>query len=357
MEEVNYYSRLLLSPSIGYFYIKESQCEAYSIDEHKDDIISILKKPSLTIEDVRKLSCLFDSGLFSNNFEFINSLITEKKEIGHGEYGKVDEIKLESKKFALKTNERKKDTFREAYISSLLNRYVIEKHSCPNFVYMYGMLNNHNSIVYEFAEGSTIEDLKVEGEERDTEILSIILQVLCALALAQNEVKFIHNDLNDRNVIIQKTDEKDYKYDMYNYKISVKSRYLCKIIDYGVSTAYKDYESVNNIGLPEVLKSPRYDICRLCYAFLDKGCDELIGALLYSVIYGVYSKSEEEIIQHHDRYRHYLDLAEKRSEEYPKPYIKILEEILTGKNIKKEQESKYVYYKRYLNSVINITKK
>jgi serine/threonine protein kinase len=349
-EQISHYERLLFYS--GFYQILKEKCEKH--EDNVADLVKILEKKEITLPELIELTCLFDIDVFTNNQTIIKSLISQKEYIGHGEYGSVSSIVMKNRKFALKTNIDKHRCLREAYVSTLVNT-VIEK-NIPQFVYFFGLMNKNKVLVYEFIEGKTVENFVIPEGRGEEKILGIILEIICALSVAQTQIQFIHNDLNSGNLIIREGDSKTYEFKVHDKKITITCPYLTKIIDYGFARVYKDFESVNNTVHPEILDSPRYDTCRLLYGFLGKGYDDFVGSLLYSIMYGVWSKTRSEIIHPDNEYEHYLTLAEKRPEERNKSYYDVLLEIVSGSNIISEVPNEYEKYKKYLENVITIEK-
>ena len=93
---------------------------------------------------------------------------------------------------------------------------------------------------------SFIDFIKNDRSFVDTDIYQLWCQVVCALAIAYNEFKFIHGDLHGKNVMVTKLptpqdityviQDKDLK---VKYTIVLKQcKYIARIIDYGHSVMY-----------------------------------------------------------------------------------------------------------------------
>ena len=72
------------------------------------------------------------------------------------------------------------------------------------------------------------------------DLYTILLQVFCALATAYKHINFVHNDLHEGNIMIEKMPERIMKYQLSNTIIEIKTEYIAKIIDFGFSTITVD---------------------------------------------------------------------------------------------------------------------
>ena len=144
-------------------------------------------------------------------------------------------------------------------VDSLHYEYVMGCHvrkclckTLPNFMKVYGYINKKDQeylLLQRVSPGTTLRDLVKDRPIPEFSyigskpLLSIVLQVLCALQVAQNVIDFVHYDLHFGNIIIKEdkqTKTKDILYtyrDKYNIthniKVPVYENRIGVIIDYG----------------------------------------------------------------------------------------------------------------------------
>ena len=149
---------------------------------------------------------------------------------------------------------RKKD----GSVDSLKYEYTvgchIRKTLCkiiPNFMKVYGYIHKFDDeylILQRVLPGNTLRQLVKENpipefqSIKSKELLSIVLQVLCSLQVAQNVISFVHYDLHFGNVIIKEDSSapKEIKYtynDMsgktHTVIVPIYNNRIAVIIDYG----------------------------------------------------------------------------------------------------------------------------
>lgn len=89
-----------------------------------------------------------------------------------------------------------------------------------------------NYIVYEKVDGDTLSEFLSYASTN--EILNVLTQILLAHSYAYEIMKFTHNDLHPRNVIVKEvTEEVSIKYQHKGEHIWLKTRYIPVFIDYG----------------------------------------------------------------------------------------------------------------------------
>tara|TARA_Y100000389_G_scaffold204972_1_gene261446 strand:+ start:5664 stop:7139 length:1476 start_codon:yes stop_codon:yes gene_type:complete len=137
---------------------------------------------------------------------------------------------------------------------------------------------------------------------------SFIFQICAGLCVANNYIKFVHNDLHIQNIMGKKTNEEYlyYKLDDKIYRVPTYG-YVMNIIDFGRSTF--EINGMSYIGdvfntdgdadgqyNSEITPHPCFDLCRLSCSFIEDLDDVFwptisdlreydIGNLLYSWIY------------------------------------------------------------------------
>lgn len=156
---------------------------------------------------------------------------------------------------------RKKD----GTVDSLRYEYVagchIRKTLCkmlPNFMKVYGYVHKHNDeylILQRVLPGTSLRELVCSPPQASSSsslseyktmfspvLQSLVLQVLCSLQVAQNEIGFVHYDLHFGNVLVKRDTNVGqsilYRYvdrrgKNHNMKIPVLRGQIAVIIDYG----------------------------------------------------------------------------------------------------------------------------
>jgi hypothetical protein len=107
-------------------------------------------------------------------------------------------------------------------------------------------------------------------------VLNCLMQVICALALAQSKFRYVHGDLHAGNVMVTRLPSvTTLEYNIGTKNIKIKTLYLAQIIDYGLSRAEYDSEnilpynpSITSITSPEHFQYtgtflPLFDLYRL----------------------------------------------------------------------------------------------
>jgi serine/threonine protein kinase len=94
-------------------------------------------------------------------------------------------------------------------------------------------------VVYEKIDGETISSLLKKDKLTFKQFLSIFIQLLLGLEVAQREVRFSHFDLHSDNVMVRQNDVASYNVhlDMSTYNF-VNPEFIPVIIDFGASTCF-----------------------------------------------------------------------------------------------------------------------
>ena len=147
---------------------------------------------------------------------------------------------------------------KDGSVDSLKYEYTmgcqIRKHLCdiiPNFMKVLGYVKKDEQeflIVERIIPANTLRELVKEKHDKNftsikrKQLLSIILQILCSIQVAQNTVDFVHYDLHFGNIIVTK-DEEAPENIVYNYidrkkknhcvKVPVIDNNVAVIIDFG----------------------------------------------------------------------------------------------------------------------------
>jgi len=128
----------------------------------------------------------------------------------------------------------------------------------PNFAYTIATFNydNVNHIVYENIKGKTLYDYIKNGTlKKIDDIISVFLQILLALHVAQREIRFTHYDLHTSNIILRdppigKKHHESYSVNIGNQTYTIRNpKKLVTIIDFGFASV--NVEPFGIIGTTE----------------------------------------------------------------------------------------------------------
>jgi hypothetical protein len=145
------------------------------------------------------------------------------------------------------------DLFHELAVGLALN---ILRKKVANFMYVWGGFyckrplqkslqcgsTNPDKIttlaLFELIEGKELAEwAKSDAKFNSVNVYGVVMQVACALALAQQEFKFMHYDLHGGNILVRKLKTKEeFTIEFGKRSITVKSRYVPQLIDYGMSS-------------------------------------------------------------------------------------------------------------------------
>ena len=208
-------------------------------------LILLLKKNPLN--NYLKLLNIIPSsggGISDYNIYFFNLL----------EYNNIDT----NISFVIKEMPHNDESINELEIGRRLNQLRDE---IPNYVYTFGssiptniifnpyyneydeiVLNNYIetkkeylNIILENITGELLSEIINNIKFED--LINIILQIIFTLIHTNRYFQFSHNDINQGNIIVTKLDKpKIIRYKLYNRNVTLKVRYLVKIIDFGLSS-------------------------------------------------------------------------------------------------------------------------
>lgn len=282
-------------------YIREMLKSGYTgcdidkniIDKEDIDKISItmvekiLQNGENNGADINAVLCLFDTifkKVSKKRSEFglhslcdtINKWLINMKILSSGVNGEAYSTKFLSDKINVvikipKSNryDDYEDMIREYFmgISAINNlRYVVPNFSCVLGAFMCnrpdskGMICNKYDkdeapmVLYEQINGETLHKMIYKNSLDFPSILTIYVQLLVALEIAQQNINFTHYDLHSHNVMIKKVKDYNYTVPVNNIIVDfINIDNLPIIIDYGMSTVYtenmnfgtKDYITYN----------------------------------------------------------------------------------------------------------------
>jgi hypothetical protein len=302
-DEINSQEKYILDELNSFFVCKISNKYTNNIDE-VSMIKNILNEKFINGIDMNTLLCLFDTLLLSST----------KKKSKYGLYYSSTKIKEWIKKMET-INVKSSEGF--IYIANILSsdikviikipKYINKfndiireyfigiteinklRFFIPNFVYtLGGFMSKVNLIkkegkkdeetvclVYEKIPGNTIQYMLKNELLTFDQFLGIFIQILIALEVGQNKIRFCHFDLHTNNVMSRPVKNLKYSVMLYDkiYDITAID-YLPIIIDYGMTSVFNKNKTVG---------SYTFDIYGMMN-YLVQGYD-MYKFLIYSIFY------------------------------------------------------------------------
>jgi len=190
------------------------------------DIGSIISSEYKTYDKMKALGCLVRDLISKNKFPH-----SKIKFIGEGSAGFANLVDSfdGSAKLVSKKNDTQKDTDNEYLVGTQLN--VLRQYT-PCFSYVFGKIDK--SIIYEYGGGVSLHTWRDQNPNNVGDLLTILIQLLLSLYIAQRKYNFIHNDLHGSNIIIR--DKRDsYSLIVGDTEYRFNNVLVPCIIDYGLS--------------------------------------------------------------------------------------------------------------------------
>lgn len=186
------------------------------------------------------------------------------------------------KSITSKNKYKKYENINEIFIGTKCINNLLQQ--IPNFAYILGCDNTtkgHYNPIVEKIEGETLHNYIKSDYFNMKDFIFILLQIACALQVAQNQYGFIHWDLVPNNIIINKINRPvtfDYVIS-YNKVIRINTNIIPIIIDYGKSHV--------------VYNSRHYGLCNM---FKMSTIQDIISILIssaYTILINKYLKKNE----------------------------------------------------------------
>lgn len=213
--------------------------------------------------------------------------VDNPKLLGYGSFGNVYGVSIPNtnpqvsaaiKEGRISPNELRKAMVKQYPVEYLFNKLIndlINEKMCPNFSYTFAIFFCDKCILNEFDVKPihtqcsetvvelfdfTLDKLK---DLRDEVILSILFQVLFAIAAIQTEYGLFHNDIKKENILIKVIPSGGY----WEYNLSGRTYYvpnygyIAALNDFGVSLSFKPGISNKDYGRrqAEVIRDPNND--------------------------------------------------------------------------------------------------
>lgn len=216
---------------------------------------------------------LLDNHLSENQIQFTSNKVLKKQ--AHIKVEKKEFI-IDTKTFAMiKKTFPKRNGQLEYHIGRMLNTL---KQEIPNFMYTFSSPTPNTDFMIEYIDGITIsQDIAASSglseDECNKKYASILLQVFMALFVAFAYYGYVHNDLHQENVmIVTYPTERWITYHLrpLNKKVSIFTKYLPIIIDYGLSQIDENDQQIIMTGFEQYDLDPNYcipirDYVKFCY--------------------------------------------------------------------------------------------
>jgi hypothetical protein len=277
---LDYFQKLLIDvkKDIGTYYYNELDIfDIQRSNELKYFDKKVLKYPT-TNKSINQLN-LFPTydrcyGLLKG-IEYVINMINSKsnfskkaikmQNIFKNKLGIIDKYKLGGFEFIVKTTDNTikiKEHIHEAFIGiNIINNIVKD---IPNFAYIFGLYkeNNEINVISEFISNETLQSYIMGNMFNFYEFIIIFIQICLALEVVQNKYNFVHYDLTPWNIMLKYLNEPiKVDYIIRNKVISIKTRVIPVIIDYGKS--YASYESIHYGFVKQCKFDKSFDILSL----------------------------------------------------------------------------------------------
>ena len=167
---------------------------------------------------------------------------------------------IPNRKLLFKQTSRQAEWVNEAFCGiSEINTLVRD---IPNFRYTYYADMKKGLLISEYVEGLTFKEFIQNGCTMSS-FVAMIVMINMALAVAQEQIGFVHYDLVPWNIIIMTySHPQEITYHFHNYVFTVRTRYIPVIIDYGRAHVISVHsEQVMHHGTIEPFKMSKMQDC------------------------------------------------------------------------------------------------
>lgn len=168
---------------------------------------------------------------------------------------------IPNRKLLFKQTSRQKEWANEAFCGiSEINTLIRD---IPNFRYTYYADMKKGVLISEYIEGVTFKEFIQNGCTMSA-FVSVFVMLNMALAVAQEQIGFVHYDLVPWNIVIMTYSQpQKITYHFHNYVFTVHTRYIPVIIDYGrshVISVHSDHHVMHH-GTIEPFKLSKMQDC------------------------------------------------------------------------------------------------
>lgn len=141
---------------------------------------------------------------------------------------------------------RNDPSYIETHIFSQLNKLMLHRY-CNNFIYLYDWYKSYIdydepsrskseqqiNLVMEVGDKTFFQWKKQNKTVNVNELKEIMFQVIWGLMVAQDQLKFMHNDMHAKNIMINKSNKHHYYYNSKYNKMWECPQYVVKLCDFG----------------------------------------------------------------------------------------------------------------------------
>ena len=190
-------------------------------------------------------------------------------------YKGSDMIADSNLKIIIKKSQRVNELINEVFVGLTSTNQLIRE--IPNFRYVYCVSRSSEGIrdqsLLEDLSGVTFQKYINEGCSFES-YRKIILQILLALAVSQERVGFVHNDLYPWNIIMMPIERRKIVYQFREYVYVVETELVPVFIDYGRSHVIYDGEHYGTIN------SFKTSLFQDCFCILVSSTFEMMSNVL-----------------------------------------------------------------------------
>jgi len=255
---------------------KDNEPSPVVIDDFSQQFYTIeqRKRYRETIKDYFSSVVIADGKACMTQNKSLLKYVSDHKLIGHGSFGNVYGVIVPKTNpplaAAVKEGRLSKTEFRRAMVKQyplefLFNKLIndlMDNYFCPNFSYTYAIFFCDKCTLNEFDKKpiqTQCSETMVElfdftldklTDLRDEVILSILFQILFAVACIQLEYGMFHNDIKKENILVKVIPHGGYwEYNLNDATYRVPNYgYLVALNDFGVAMAFRPGVSRTNYG-------------------------------------------------------------------------------------------------------------
>ena len=167
---------------------------------------------------------------------------------------------IPNRKLMIKKTSRQKEWTNEAFCGITEINTLIR--DIPNFRYTYYADMKKGVVISEYIEGVTFKEFIQNGCTMSS-FVSMMVMINMALAVAQEQIGFVHYDLVPWNIVIMTYSQPhQITYHFHNFVFTVHTRYIPVIIDYGRSHVISVHsDKVMHHGSIEPFKTSKMQDC------------------------------------------------------------------------------------------------
>lgn len=153
----------------------------------------------------------------------------------------------------------------------------------PNVMYTYPLSEN-GAYRGEYISSLSFSDFLVGEDFCMSDYLSILVQLLLTLHIAQERFQFVHYDMYPWNIMLIKTEETHISYIIKDTLIHVKARYIPVLVDYGQSHVVYEGESYGKYDFNSIFDVITVLVSSMCIVFTKQTVDKGIVTCIFKLL-------------------------------------------------------------------------